>query len=53
MFNLNIKVKFAISIHAAREGGDKSRQSYKDIQNISIHAAREGGDYSTYVSAMQ
>ena len=22
MFNLNIKVKFAISIHAAREGGD-------------------------------
>ena len=33
-----------ISIHAAREGGDKAAaQGMPDI-NISIHAAREGGD---------
>ena len=33
-----------ISIHAAREGGDKDVR-YKDRDMpISIHAAREGGD---------
>ena len=33
-----------ISIHAAREGGDYGKTSYKDLDDISIHAAREGGD---------
>ena len=34
----------AISIHAAREGGDASRVTAKVETPISIHAAREGGD---------
>ena len=34
----------AISIHAAREGGDLFRGYNKDTKRISIHAAREGGD---------
>ena len=34
----------AISIHAAREGGDFYSSSTFDIYRISIHAAREGGD---------
>ena len=34
----------AISIHAAREGGDLMRLSNDFGQVISIHAAREGGD---------
>ena len=33
-----------ISIHAAREGGDKIRFNQRHRQYISIHAAREGGD---------
>ena len=34
-----------ISIHAAREGGDrKARYDLCEFQFISIHAAREGGD---------
>ena len=33
-----------ISIHAAREGGDKSIAVFQQTGNISIHAAREGGD---------
>ena len=33
-----------ISIHAAREGGDKMSFDWIHLQNISIHAAREGGD---------
>ena len=34
-----------ISIHAAREGGDRVAHKVLDIvQAISIHAAREGGD---------
>ena len=34
----------AISIHAAREGGDQQQPwRYKTV-DISIHAAREGGD---------
>ena len=34
----------AISIHAAREGGDKSLDGSGVNAYISIHAAREGGD---------
>ena len=33
-----------ISIHAAREGGDDSKQLWDKNAVISIHAAREGGD---------
>ena len=33
-----------ISIHAAREGGDKRLKRYFTKSSISIHAAREGGD---------
>ena len=36
----------AISIHAAREGGDPARSFIKCRKAISIHAAREGGDYT-------
>ena len=35
---------FAISIHAAREGGDAVIPYSKHTITISIHAAREGGD---------
>ena len=38
----------AISIHAAREGGDYSAQYLVDQMRISIHAAREGGDGVLY-----
>ena len=34
----------AISIHAAREGGDVGISSGNPLVHISIHAAREGGD---------
>ena len=34
----------AISIHAAREGGDQFRFAIRQVSQISIHAAREGGD---------
>ena len=33
-----------ISIHAAREGGDRQCDMYARHEQISIHAAREGGD---------
>ena len=33
-----------ISIHAAREGGDKPKGAVPFAAYISIHAAREGGD---------
>ena len=33
-----------ISIHAAREGGDRFRKEAERENIISIHAAREGGD---------
>ena len=33
-----------ISIHAAREGGDKHVKPQPKQPDISIHAAREGGD---------
>ena len=35
---------YGISIHAAREGGDRKKAMSKTITMISIHAAREGGD---------
>ena len=35
----------AISIHAAREGGDPPQTSPPQAVQISIHAAREGGDF--------
>ena len=38
------KQGFAISIHAAREGGDKIARCCSFLFVISIHAAREGGD---------
>ena len=34
----------AISIHAAREGGDIELLALSKMLDISIHAAREGGD---------
>ena len=34
-----------ISIHAAREGGDRDSVDEAHPFNISIHAAREGGDH--------
>ena len=34
-----------ISIHAAREGGDRQQGLKLPDSMISIHAAREGGDY--------
>ena len=34
----------AISIHAAREGGDSGVCALTGFYRISIHAAREGGD---------
>ena len=44
MFSRLIPILLSISIHAAREGGDPSRQPRKISCRISIHAAREGGD---------
>ena len=35
----------AISIHAAREGGDVLISFNAALSSISIHAAREGGDH--------
>ena len=37
-------IVLAISIHAAREGGDPHSEGFKLNVFISIHAAREGGD---------
>ena len=39
----------AISIHAAREGGDCRYVTKCRALSISIHAAREGGDLSEYI----
>ena len=42
-----------ISIHAPREGGDKSsRLAILVLPSISIHAPREGGDYCTAYAAV-
>ena len=39
------ELRYIISIHAAREGGDHGGRSIvRDHSIISIHAAREGGD---------
>ena len=40
-------IKQAISIHAAREGGDTVTSCSSPSYDISIHAAREGGDHHT------
>ena len=40
----------AISIHAAREGGDKVAFARSALPTISIHAAREGGDAAVFVN---
>ena len=37
-------IEFDISIHAAREGGDRKPAKHIHPDGISIHAAREGGD---------
>ena len=37
---------YMISIHAAREGGDITPETVRNLAIISIHAAREGGDYT-------
>ena len=36
-----------ISIHAAREGGDRNARCRASTLSISIHAAREGGDFAS------
>ena len=41
----------AISIHAAREGGDTPADDGLSVTGISIHAAREGGDDKPILSA--
>ena len=40
----DLDAAIAISIHAAREGGDCFQLSLSLAEQISIHAAREGGD---------
>ena len=42
--NLGHDYNQAISIHAAREGGDRADRVRPELCQISIHAAREGGD---------
>ena len=44
MYLLYHETVFAISIHAAREGGDYAGLESTIAGWISIHAAREGGD---------
>ena len=39
-----VEIRFGISIHAAREGGDGYDGAKGFDSAISIHAAREGGD---------
>ena len=39
---------FAVSIHAAREGGDDGALYCGTAIEISIHAAREGGDLAAF-----
>ena len=40
----------SISIHAAREGGDRYTRYCNAYSGISIHAAREGGDITVSAS---
>ena len=42
--NRAVQLPIVISIHAAREGGDKHVKPQPKQPGISIHAAREGGD---------
>ena len=42
--DFNKFTQFHISIHAAREGGDRRNTYNLPTMKISIHAAREGGD---------
>ncbi len=44
MMSLHVAKTNDISIHAAREGGDRPFLLLSCCRNISIHAAREGGD---------
>ncbi len=46
-----VRYRTCISIHAAREGGDRTNHFLHLLIFISIHAAREGGDYESLVSA--
>ena len=39
-----LELERIISIHAAREGGDYTVTTGRNLTLISIHAAREGGD---------
>ena len=39
-----LHLRCRISIHAAREGGDRKLMKLSKMLDISIHAAREGGD---------
>ena len=39
-----------ISIHAAREGGDRTPIGVVHMRIISIHAAREGGDLQSFAA---
>ena len=44
-YTANLRCLSAISIHAAREGGDyNDDKQITELHIISIHAAREGGD---------
>ena len=43
-FTVEPRKQYIISIHAAREGGDRKTKLHNVRQLISIHAAREGGD---------
>ena len=45
MLSESTSIAGAISIHAAREGGDRVRNPRVLRRFISIHAAREGGDF--------
>ena len=40
----SVRLQDEISIHAAREGGDRRAKAPDPRRGISIHAAREGGD---------
>ena len=47
MMSLHVAKTNDISIHAAREGGDRLNQRDVSPLRISIHAAREGGDIAS------
>ena len=42
-----------ISIHAPREGGDRTDTRHQQLLRISIHAPREGGDAVLCISTAQ